>query len=329
MSDLHQLSAQQFLEGIVQRDTVITARAITLLESAQPAHRELAEQILALCLPHSGKSLRIGISGAPGVGKSSFIESWGKLLLTKNKRIAVLAVDPSSRKSKGSILGDKTRMQQLAKEPGVYIRPTPSGTTLGGVASSTRESILLLEAAGYDIILVETVGVGQSETAVYDMTDIFILLLMAGAGDELQGIKRGIMEMADLIAINKCDGDNIVRAQAARAEFQRALHLFQEKESGWQTSVFACSALTGDGLEAIWEEVEKLSASMMKGYLQQRRKAQYTQWFDEELNEALLRKLAQKPGYPDLLAQFTQQVNEGTITPSAAARALANALLAQ
>lgn len=320
---MENLSAQQFFEGIRNGDTVLIARAITLLESAAPQHREKALAILQLCLPYSGNSLRIGITGAPGVGKSSLIETLGKHIVAQGNKLAVLAIDPSSKKTKGSILGDKTRMQELAKYPEVFIRPTASGEHLGGVAAATRETILLLEAAGFNTILVETVGVGQSETAVHDITDVFLLLLLAGAGDELQGIKRGIMEMADIIVINKADGDNIPKSKIALGEVTRALHLFQEKNSGWNTSVDLCSAATGAGIPELWDKLNAYkNFTAQNGYFAKKRKEQFLHWFNEYLNLAILERFSKNADFKQKLSTYTQKVENAEMLPPAAVQAL-------
>lgn len=327
MSELEQLSNQQFVDGILAGDRVIIARAITLLESTVSAQRNKAISILELCLPHSGNSVRIGISGAPGVGKSTFIESFGKQILQENKKIAVLAVDPSSKKSKGSILGDKTRMQELSRNEHVFIRPSAAGETAGGVASATRETIIILEAAGYEIILVETVGVGQSETAVYDMTDLFILLLIAGAGDELQGIKRGIMEMGDIILINKSDGDNIDKTDFAKNEVARALHFYQAKESGWPTAVITCSASTGFNMDTTYTLVQDyISTIKASGYFEKRRKEQFSQWFKESLQHELLNHFKQNDHYRRLLNEQESKILSGEILPPNAVQNILQAL---
>ncbi|RZJ27088.1 MAG: methylmalonyl Co-A mutase-associated GTPase MeaB, partial [Flavobacterium sp.] len=245
-------SAEELSKAILQGDITALSRAITLVESTSTLHFEKANAVVTACLPFANKSIRIGITGVPGVGKSTFIEAIGKHLTSHGKKVAVLAVDPSSTISHGSILGDKTRMEELVKDKNAYIRPSASGETLGGVARKTRETIVLCEAAGYDTIIIETVGVGQSETAVHSMVDFFLLLKISGAGDELQGIKRGIMEMADLIAINKADGDNLRKAKLAKTEFGRALHLFPAKKSGWTPKVVTCSAVTKDGIDEVW-----------------------------------------------------------------------------
>lgn len=329
MKELDQISADQFFEGIRSGDRMLIARAITLLESAADVHRNKALEVLEKCLPFSGNALRIGITGAPGVGKSSFIETLGNHLVSENKQLAVLAVDPSSKKSKGSILGDKTRMQELSKSPSVYIRPTASGAHYGGIAAATRETILLLEAAGFDTILVETVGVGQSETAVHDITDVFVLLLIAGAGDELQGIKRGIMEMADFIAINKADGDNIDRAQIALGDVRRALHLFQLKDSGWNTTVETCSALTAKGIPELWQNIKAYQKHVIEnGYLERNRKQQYMQWFNQYLNISLINHFNQNAEFKVAFQQYSLKVEKAEMLPPVAVQALLSKVFA-
>lgn len=266
----------------------LLSRAITLVESRQQAHRDLAAQILERVAPHAGKSFRLGITGVPGVGKSTFIESFGSELLQRGHRVAVLAVDPSSSKSHGSILGDKTRMEKLSASPGAFIRPSPSSGTLGGVTNTSWESILLCEAAGYDFIIVETVGVGQSETTVSNITDFFLLLMLAGAGDELQGIKRGIMEMADAVVITKADGSNAARANAARNDYAHAMHLLPPAESGWTPRVQTCSALTGEGITAVYDMLASYrSFATTTGYFARKRQAQQHQLVTAALEEQL------------------------------------------
>ena len=282
------LSAEAYFEGIKNGNSAILSQAITLVESSLPQHQEIAQEIVNLCLPYSGNSTRIGITGVPGVGKSTFIESFGKLLTGEGHKIAVLAIDPSSKRSKGSILGDKTRMELLVRDKNAFIRPSPSGGSLGGVARKTRESIILCEAAGSDIIIIETVGVGQSETLVHSMVDFFLLLMLAGAGDELQGIKRGIMEMADLIAINKADGDNLRKAQLAMAEYQNALHLFPPNPSGWIPKALTCSAVKNLGILEIWESIMNYKKSCVQnGYFHKRRNEQSLYWMSESIDEGL------------------------------------------
>jgi len=285
---LRLMPLQYYMDGILAGDTMVLSRAITLVESSLPEHQEIAQQIIAACLPHSGKALRLGITGVPGAGKSTFIEALGMHLCNNGHRLAVLAIDPSSQRSKGSILGDKTRMEHLSVCPNAYIRPSASAGTLGGVARKTRESMLLCEAAGFDTIFIETVGVGQSETAVHSMVDFFLLILISGAGDELQGIKRGIMEMADGIAVNKADGDNIVRAERAAAECRNALHLFPLPESGQETKVITCSALTGANLHEVWDMIhDHVEAISANGYLQRKRAAQDVQMMIDSVDNSL------------------------------------------
>ena len=250
-----QPTSKELVNGILEGNITDLSRAITLVESTNIEHLERANEVINACLPHANKSVRIGITGVPGVGKSTFIEAFGKYLTSLGKKVAVLAVDPSSTISHGSILGDKTRMEELVKDKNAYIRPSASGETLGGVARKTRESITLCEACGFDTIIIETVGVGQSETAVHSMVDFFLLLKISGAGDELQGIKRGIMEMADSIVINKAYGDNIRKSNLAKVEFGRALHLFPAKKSGWTPTTSTCSAITHDGITEVWETI--------------------------------------------------------------------------
>lgn len=291
-----------YVEGILKGDRVVLSKAITLVESALPQHQELAQQIIAACLPYSGNALRLGITGVPGAGKSTFIEALGMYLCRKGHKLAVLAIDPSSQRSKGSILGDKTRMEELSVEPNAYIRPSASAGTLGGVARKTRESIILCEAAGYDTIFVETVGVGQSETAVHSMVDFFLLILISGAGDELQGIKRGIMEMADGIAVNKADGDNVMRANRAAAECKNALHLFPLAESGQETKVLTCSALTGFNIDEVWKMVsEHVQAIRENGYLNRKRSQQDVQMMIDTMETALKNDFYQNQLITDLL----------------------------
>lgn len=282
------LTVDDYVEGILKGDINILSQAITLVESARPEHQLIAQEVINRCLPSSGRSVRIGITGVPGAGKSTFIESFGKHLTHEGHRIAVLAIDPSSERSKGSILGDKTRMEELSCDPHAYIRPSPSAGSLGGVARKTREAMILCETAGFDIILIETVGVGQSETAVHSMVDFFLLVQIAGAGDELQGIKRGIMEMADSIIINKADGNNIQRAELAKAQLQTALHYFPVHESGVMPKVMTCSAYERTGIDAIWENIlHYCSETQQNGYFEIRRSEQAKYWMYETINEQL------------------------------------------
>lgn len=278
------LRVDEYVEGIRSGNRTILSQAITLIESSKPAHQEIAREIIRRCLPYTNSSVRIGITGVPGVGKSTFIESLGNYICSENQSVAVLAVDPSSEISGGSILGDKTRMETLVNNPRAYIRPSPSSGSLGGVARKTRETIYLCEAAGFDVILIETVGVGQSETAVHSMVDFFLLLMLGGAGDELQGIKRGIMEMADAIAITKADGDNILRTKIAKAEYENALHLFPPAASGWTPSVAICSALKNTGMNEIWDTVlQYLHQTRENGYFRQKRMQQSSYWLHESI----------------------------------------------
>ena len=318
------LTKQAYIDGVLSGDRVVLSRAITLVESIHPEHEDMAQQVLAACLPHSGKSIRIGITGVPGVGKSTFIEALGNAIISQqNKKLAVLAIDPSSTASRGSILGDKTRMSTLSNNPNAYIRPTSSSGKLGGVAQRTREAIILCEAAGFDTIFVETVGVGQSETAVYQMVDFFLLLMLAGAGDELQGIKRGIMEMADAIVINKADGDNINKAKLAVLQYKQAAHLFVAKPSGWTPTVSACSALSNSGINTIWDNIEIFEkAARENGFFDTNRKNQNKYWFHECINQLLLTRFYQTVAVKNQLTQIETKVVLGEITPQTAAKTL-------
>ncbi|RMG80724.1 MAG: methylmalonyl Co-A mutase-associated GTPase MeaB, partial [Bacteroidetes bacterium] len=283
-----QKSVGEYVEGILRGDLVLLSQAITLVESTKAEHQMLGTEIVEKCLPHTGQSIRIGITGAPGVGKSTFIESFGLHLINQSRKVAVLAIDPTSQVSKGSILGDKTRMAKLSAHPRAYVRPSPAGESLGGVARKTRETILLCEAAGFDAVLVETVGVGQSEIAVHSMVDFFLLLLLPGAGDELQGIKRGIVEMADLIAINKADGDNEKAAKIAQRAYRNALHLFPPKESGWAPKVLTCAGLTGLGIAEIWLQIiDYQSFTQKNNFFKKRRTQQLRQWLHDTLDDQL------------------------------------------
>lgn len=310
-----------YTDGINNQNTVILSQAITLIESTKKEHQILAQQIINQCLPLSGKSIRIGITGVPGVGKSTFIESFGTYLTSIGKKIAVLAIDPTSQQSRGSILGDKTRMDKLAVNPDAYIRPSASGKTLGGVGQKTHETILLCEAAGYEIILVETVGVGQSETEVFSMTDFFLLLMIAGAGDELQGIKRGIMEMADAILINKAEDDNLAKAKQAKREYANALHLFPAKENDWIPQVELCSALKNTGIEDAWNIIESfVLKTKTSGYFDENRKRQTKDWFYKFLNHQVLTSFYESNGIAEKLLSIEKQVVEGEISPFEASR---------
>ena len=316
-------TSEELITGILNNNRTSLSRAITLVESTNPEHTEKANEVIKGCLLHSGKSIRIGITGVPGVGKSTFIEAFGKHLTSLGKKVAVLAVDPSSSLSHGSILGDKTRMEELVKDENAFIRPSASGDTLGGVARKTRESIILCEAAGFDTIIIETVGVGQSETAVHSMVDFFLLLKIAGAGDELQGIKRGIMEMADAVVINKADGDNIKKANLAKVEFNRALHLFPPKKSAWQPKVTTCSAITKEGISEIWETISGyFKITNETGYFQKKRKEQNQFWMMETINEQLKNHFYNRPGITQLLDTTKKAVQNNEMSPFAAAQLL-------
>lgn len=320
-----QPSAEELISNIVKGDKVALSRAITLVESTSANHLEKATEVIKGCLPYANNSIRIGITGVPGVGKSTFIEAFGKYLTSIGKKVAVLAVDPSSSISHGSILGDKTRMEELVKDENAYIRPSASGESLGGVARKTREAIILCEACGFDTILIETVGVGQSETAVHSMVDFFLLLNLAGAGDELQGIKRGIMEMADAIVINKADGDNIKRARLAKVDFNRALHLFPQKNSGWSPKATLCSALTKEGISEVWETIaDYFTLTKENGYFDKKRKEQNQYWMLETINEQLKLNFYNHPEIQKLLEENKKAVQNNEISPFAAAQLLLN-----
>lgn len=318
-----QPSAAELVNGILAGDISALSRAITLVESTNPSHLAKANDIISACLPHANQSVRIGITGVPGVGKSTFIEAFGKYLTGLGKKVAVLAVDPSSSISHGSILGDKTRMEELVKDPNAFIRPSASGETLGGVARKTRETIILCEAAGFDTIIIETVGVGQSETAVHSMVDFFLLLKIAGAGDELQGIKRGIMEMADAIVINKADGDNIAKAKLAKTEFNRALHLFPAKRSGWIPKVTTCSAYEKTGIDDVWQLISAYFELVKTNhYFEEKRQSQNQYWMMETINEQLKNHFYQHPEIATLLEQNKKAVEENQLSPFTAAMQL-------
>lgn len=318
-----ELSADILAQGIFNGNKAMLAKAITLLESTRPAHFEKANTVIEKCLARPTNSIRIGITGVPGVGKSSFIETLGTTLTEQGNKVAVLAVDPTSSLSKGSILGDKTRMETLAKDSNAFIRPSPSGTSLGGVAQKTRESIILCEAAGYNVILVETVGVGQSEIAVHSMVDFFLLLKLSGAGDELQGIKRGIMEMADAIAINKADGSNLEHAKLAVTEFSRALHLYPPKANGWTPKVMKCSAMEKTGIEEIWEMVQRFVEHNRKnGFFEKNRQLQNKNWFLQTVDEYIKQFFHQKETFKKEQAKFLIEIEENKISPFYAAKLL-------
>lgn len=317
------LSAQQYIEGILEGSRVILSRGITVIESNLESDKILAKEIIQGVLPSSGKSIRIGITGVPGVGKSTFIEVFGKHLVKQGHKVAILSIDPSSQRSKGSILGDKTRMEELANLEEAYIRPSASGDTLGGVANKTGESVFLCEAAGYDIILIETVGVGQSETAVHGMTDFFLLLMLAGAGDELQGIKKGIMEMADMVVINKADGDNVRMSELAKRQYQNALHIFPLSESGWSPEVSTASAIKNIGIDAIWEVVLKFKKLVDEnGYFLKNRNQQQIQWMYNNINEELKHLFYGSDTIGQKLQQLEKSIISSEISPVKAAQSI-------
>jgi len=318
-----QPTSKELIDGILSGNITALSRAITLVESANVSHLERANEVVNACLPHANNSIRIGITGVPGVGKSTFIEAFGKYLTSLGKKVAVLAVDPSSTISHGSILGDKTRMEELVKDQNAYIRPSASGETLGGVARKTRETITLCEACGFDTIIIETVGVGQSETAIHSMVDFFLLLKIAGAGDELQGIKRGIMEMADAIVINKADGDNVKKSNLAKVEFGRALHLFPIKKSGWIPTSSTCSSITHEGISEVWETINKYVAqTQLNNYFFDKRKEQNQYWMLETINERLKTNFFNHPEIEKLLKENKKAVQNDETSPFAAAQLL-------
>ncbi len=314
------LSVQEYIDGVLKCNITILSKAVTLIESSNLKHQGIAQEIIAGCLPFSGNSIRIGITGVPGVGKSTFIEALGKYITGKGDKLAVLAIDPSSERSKGSILGDKTRMEELSGDKNAYIRPSPSAGSLGGVARKTRETIILCEAAGFNHIFIETVGVGQSETAVHSMTDFFLLLKLAGAGDELQGIKRGIMEMADVIAINKADGKNLESAMIAKAQFNNAIHLFPKKESGWDPKVLTCSAVNKEGITEIWNEIENYKLlTINNGFFNTKRNRQSIFWMHETISDSLKRNFYDNPKIQNKINEMEEYVLSEKISPFMAA----------
>ncbi len=317
------LSVADYRQGLRNHDTLILAQAITLVESQLANDQHLANELIQSILPLCGQSLRIGITGVPGVGKSTFIETFGTFLTQQNKKVAVLAIDPSSGKTKGSILGDKTRMEELAKNPFAFIRPTATGTALGGVANRTREAILLCEAAGFDVVIVETVGVGQSETMVRGMVDYFLLLMLAGAGDELQGIKKGIMEMADGVVVTKADGENHKRAIQAQADLQHALHLFQLAESGWTPTVSTSSALEKKGLEETWRMMEHYkNFTDQNGFFKANRQSQNNLWLEERFTLLWNSRLTDDKKFQAMKIDLQNKIAENKMTVRDAANLL-------
>lgn len=319
-------TVEEFVQGIRAGNRIVLGKAITLAESTRPEHRALAREVIARLLASPAgmaDTLRIAVTGAPGAGKSTFIETLGMFLIEQGHRVAVLAIDPTSALSKGSILGDKTRMERLSAHEQAFIRPSPSGESLGGVARKTRETILLVEAAGYDTVIIETVGVGQSETAAHSMTDVFLLLLLPGAGDELQGIKRGIVEMADILAVNKADGDRIKLANQARAYYLNATHLLPAKPNGWTPRVLTCSAEKGTGIQEIWETIDALKKqTRASGFFYENRRRQAHYWLHESLQAGLQEMFFSYPGVKEKLDAVEREVLAGKMSPFAAAESV-------
>ena len=308
------VDTESLVNGILAGDSTMLSRAITIIESNSLKHFSQGQELIRQLLPSSGNSIRIGITGSPGVGKSTFIEAFGCWLISQGKKVAVLAVDPSSTLSKGSILGDKTRMEKLSVDPHSFIRPSPSGGVLGGVARKTRETIILCEAAAYDVILIETVGVGQSETTVRSMVDFFLLMQISGAGDELQGIKKGIMELADLVVVNKADGDNIQRAELTRAELKNALHYIRHATPGWTSPALTCSSQNSSGIPEIWQQILKFcDVTKASGYFAERRNLQTSQWFEALLSEALLARYYSDPSFKSELNKAREAILNGDL----------------
>lgn len=306
----------EFVDGILSSNITYVSKAITLVESTKHEHQDQAQEIINAVIKNSGNSFRLGITGVPGVGKSTFIESFGLEVIKRGHKLAVLAVDPSSQLSKGSILGDKTRMEQLSVHPKAFIRPSPSSGSLGGVASKTKESIIICEAAGYDYVFVETVGVGQSETAVHALTDFFLLLMLAGAGDELQGIKRGIMEMADGMVITKADGSNIDKAKLARGEYARALHLFPPTESNWIPEVLTCSSTENKGIEEVYDMIVKYKRhTTLNHFFETKRATQTKQWLHQTINDTLIDRFYSNPEIKEEIFKIEQQLEQQQINP--------------
>ncbi len=320
------LTVDDYVAGVLAGDRAVLARAITLVESNSRLHEAQAQEVLTRLLPHTGKAKRIGITGVPGVGKSTFIETFGCQLVERGHKLAVLTIDPTSARSGGSILGDKTRMEKLCVAPNAFIRPSPSGDNLGGVARRTRETMLLCEAAGFDTILVESVGVGQTEIALRSMVDFFLLLLLPGAGDELQGIKKGIVEMADLVLINKADGDNRLRAEHARADQDAALHYLQPATPGWKTEVALCSGLTGEGLPQVWERIERFYIELgSQGVIAKRRQQQTLEWLNDLIHDELRRRFDHDPRVIAKLPELQAALLRGETTAVRAANMLLDA----
>ncbi|GAB2615219.1 methylmalonyl Co-A mutase-associated GTPase MeaB [Belliella aquatica] len=330
MKKRNRYSAQVYIDGVLAADRVILSQAITLVESALPSDQMLAEEVMSAILPRTGDSIRIGITGVPGVGKSTFIERFGQLVIEEGLKLAVLAIDPSSQSGKGSILGDKTRMEVLSMDKRAYIRPSPSGSTLGGVSARTREAMLLCEAAGFDVIFIETVGVGQSEIAVKGMVDFFLLLMLAGAGDELQGIKKGIIEMCDALIINKADGENKDAAKRAKREYANALHLFPSKENSWLPQVMTCSGLEGDGLESIWEMIQSYKNKMIaNGYFEANRADQRVNWMHDHIGYLLESSFYQNEVIDKNIKTAMAEIKSGNVSAIKKARELVQVFMNQ
>jgi LAO/AO transport system kinase len=309
------LDIQQIKQGLLAGERAALAQAITLIESRAAKHKPEARELMQAALPHSGKSIRVGLTGVPGAGKSTFIEALGLMLCEQGKKVAVLAIDPSSSRTGGSILGDKTRMEELSRHPNAFIRPSPAGRSLGGVAMRTREALLLCEAAQYDLILVETVGVGQSETAVRTMTDFFLLLQISGAGDELQGIKKGVIELADMIAVNKADGKNLLASQQARMEYERVFHFLDPFTPGWKPKALTCSALANEGIDVIWKTIEAfVEETRESGVFQSRRSAQNVDWFQSLLQQSVMEQFNEAHG--ETIASIESKVRSGKLSVS-------------
>ncbi|BBO76305.1 ATPase/protein kinase [Desulfosarcina widdelii] len=314
---------QFYIDGVRSGNRRILAKTITLIESAHPTHRQLGRSVVDGLLPYASKAARIGITGVPGVGKSTFIESFGMMLVESGHRVAVLAVDPSSTRSGGSVMADKTRMERLAVAPEAFIRPSPSGGTLGGVARMTRETLLVCEAAGFDVVIVETVGVGQSETTVASMVDFFLVLMLAGAGDELQGIKKGVLELADAVAINKADGDNREKAEKARRSYEMALHLLNPATPTWSPPVLTCSALTLAGVDTIWETIKDYRSKMSAtGELEEKRRRQALAWMWSRIEDGLKDRFFDHPAVGERLREIEASVERGDLSPTMGAETL-------
>jgi LAO/AO transport system kinase len=317
------LTPEEYIDGVFSGERSVLSRAITLVESNAPTHFDLGQEVVRGVLPRTGNSIRVGITGVPGAGKSTFIEALGCLLCRKGHKVAVLAVDPSSSVSKGSILGDKTRMENLAKEPNAFIRPSPSGGTLGGLTRKSRETLLLCEAAGYDVILVETVGVGQSETTVRSMVDFFLLLVITGAGDELQGMKKGVMELADAILVNKADGGNLIKAEGTRVEYDRILHYLRPATEGWLTRAYACSALHGSGIAEIWDIVGRFMENVRgSGVFEERRRRQTLSWVYSMAEDHLKKRFYDCPSVAANRNGIEEKVLAGKLSATQAAQTL-------